>query len=154
MRQLGAVLIAHYLDPDRLTVGARWSRNHAHTQGRLCAVYAAPVIAARRPASGCSSARRNLAAGAPPRWPGWRCAERLAGLGAIEGLRPSSPSSPAGRRLQRSALHRETRRYLRAFADAAEQAGTALDLYNAVLDEYPGRLNHGVPWNSCRALTG
>jgi integrase len=41
----GADLIAHYLDPDRLPVQARWSRKHAHTQGRLCAVYAAPVIA-------------------------------------------------------------------------------------------------------------
>ncbi len=46
MRQPGAALIAHYLDPDRLPVEARWSRKHAHTQGRLCAVYAAPVIAA------------------------------------------------------------------------------------------------------------
>jgi len=46
MRQPGAALIAHYLDPDRLPVQARWSRKHAHTQGRLCALYAAPVIAA------------------------------------------------------------------------------------------------------------
>lgn len=46
MRRPGADLIAHYLDPDRLPVQARWSRTHAHTQGRLCALYAAPVIAA------------------------------------------------------------------------------------------------------------
>ena len=46
MRQPGAALIAHYLDPDRLPVQARWSRKHAPTQGRLCALYAAPVIAA------------------------------------------------------------------------------------------------------------
>jgi hypothetical protein len=45
MRQPGAALISHYLDPDRLSVKTRWSRKHAHTQGRLCAVYAAPVIA-------------------------------------------------------------------------------------------------------------
>lgn len=45
MRQPGAALIAHYLDPDRLPVQERWSRKHAHTQGRLCALYAAPVIA-------------------------------------------------------------------------------------------------------------
>ena len=44
MRQPGAALIAHYLDPDRLPVQARWSRKHAHTQGRPCALYAAPVI--------------------------------------------------------------------------------------------------------------
>jgi hypothetical protein len=46
VRRPGADLIAHYLDPDRLPVQARWSRKHAHTQGRLCARYAAPVIAA------------------------------------------------------------------------------------------------------------
>ena len=46
MRQPGAALIAHYLDPDRLPVSKRWSRKHAHSQGRLCARYAAPVIGA------------------------------------------------------------------------------------------------------------
>jgi hypothetical protein len=46
MRQPGAALIAHYLGADRLPVQERWSRKHAHTQGRLCALYAAPVIAA------------------------------------------------------------------------------------------------------------
>lgn len=45
MRQPGADLIAHYLDPGRLPVSQRWSRKHAHTQGRLCALYVAPVIA-------------------------------------------------------------------------------------------------------------
>ena len=44
MSKPGAALIAHYLDPDRLPVQARWSRKHAHTQRRLCALYAAPVI--------------------------------------------------------------------------------------------------------------
>jgi hypothetical protein len=33
MRKLGAALIAHYLDPDRLLVSDRWSRKYAHTQG-------------------------------------------------------------------------------------------------------------------------
>ena len=46
MRQPGAALIAHYLDPDRLPVGKRWSRKHAHTQMRLCQRFAAPVIGA------------------------------------------------------------------------------------------------------------
>ncbi|HTR94615.1 MAG TPA: site-specific integrase [Trebonia sp.] len=45
MERPGADLIAWYLDPDRLPVQDRWSRKHAHTQGRLCALYAAPVIA-------------------------------------------------------------------------------------------------------------
>ena len=44
MRRPGADLIAHYLDPDRLAVQERWSRKHAHTQGRLCERFAAPVI--------------------------------------------------------------------------------------------------------------
>jgi len=46
IRQPGAALISHYLDPDRLPVSERWSRKHAHTQGRLCALYVGPVIAA------------------------------------------------------------------------------------------------------------
>jgi hypothetical protein len=46
MRRPGADLIAHYLDPDRLPVQARWSRKHAHTQARLCQRFAVPVIAA------------------------------------------------------------------------------------------------------------
>jgi integrase len=46
MRQSGADLIAHYLDPDRLPVRDRWSRKHADTQRRLCERFAAPVIAA------------------------------------------------------------------------------------------------------------
>jgi hypothetical protein len=44
MRQPGAALIACYLTPDRLPVSERWSRKHAHSQSRLCALYAAPVI--------------------------------------------------------------------------------------------------------------
>jgi integrase len=46
MRQPGAALIAHYLDPDRLPVQERWSRKHAHTQARLCQLYVAPAIGA------------------------------------------------------------------------------------------------------------
>jgi hypothetical protein len=45
MRQPGAELIAHYLDPDRLPVQKRWSRKHADSQRRLCVRFAAPVIA-------------------------------------------------------------------------------------------------------------
>ena len=46
MRRPGADLIAWYLDPDRLPVHERWSRKHSHTQARLCARFAAPVIGA------------------------------------------------------------------------------------------------------------
>jgi hypothetical protein len=45
MRQPGAALIAHYLDLDRFPVSERSSRKHAHTQGRLCSLYVAPVTA-------------------------------------------------------------------------------------------------------------
>jgi integrase len=44
--RLGADLIAHYLDPDRLPAERRWSRKHAHTQRRLCERFALPVIGA------------------------------------------------------------------------------------------------------------
>jgi hypothetical protein len=37
-------MIAHYLDPDRLPVDERWSRQHADTQRRRCERFAAPVI--------------------------------------------------------------------------------------------------------------
>lgn len=46
----------------------------------------------------------------------------------------------------------ETRRYLKAFATAESRTSTALELYNAVLEEYPNRLNRGVLWNSTRAI--
>jgi hypothetical protein len=44
MTQPGAALIAHFLDPDRLPVGKRWSRKHAYTMSRLCERFAAPVL--------------------------------------------------------------------------------------------------------------
>jgi hypothetical protein len=46
MRRPGADLIGHYLDPGRLPAARQWSRKHADTQRRLCARFAAPVIAA------------------------------------------------------------------------------------------------------------
>ncbi len=45
MERPGADLIRFYLWPDRLPVGRRWSRKHAHTQRRLCERFASPVIA-------------------------------------------------------------------------------------------------------------
>jgi hypothetical protein len=41
----GSELIAFYLSADRLPADRQWSRKHAHTQGRLCERFAAPVIA-------------------------------------------------------------------------------------------------------------
>jgi hypothetical protein len=78
----------------------------------------------------------------------------LAGLDAIEALRPSAVV--AGHRPADASddprYIDETRRYLRAFAAAAEKTATVLDLYNAVVDEYPDRLNRGVLWNSAQAV--
>jgi integrase len=44
MERSGAELIAYFLSPDRHPPGRQWSRKHAHTQGRLCARFVAPVI--------------------------------------------------------------------------------------------------------------
>jgi integrase len=44
MERSGAELIAFFLSPDRHPPGRQWSRKHAHTQGRLCARFVAPVI--------------------------------------------------------------------------------------------------------------
>ena len=78
----------------------------------------------------------------------------LAALDVIEALRPTAVV--AGHRPAEASdsprYIEETRRYLRGFAAASEQATTALDLYNLVLKEYPDRLNRGVLWNSARAV--
>ncbi len=46
----------------------------------------------------------------------------------------------------------ETRRYLQDFATIAAATRTTDELYNAVVDTYPDRLNRGVLWNSARSL--
>jgi hypothetical protein len=51
MTRPGADLIAWYLNPDRLPVADRWSRNHADTQRRLCQRYATPSPPIRARAS-------------------------------------------------------------------------------------------------------
>jgi hypothetical protein len=45
-----------------------------------------------------------------------------------------------------------TRGYLKAFLAAAEHAQTHTDLYTAVLERYPDRINRGVLWNSARTV--
>jgi ribosomal protein L12E/L44/L45/RPP1/RPP2 len=44
MERPGAELIGYFLSPDRHPPGRQWSRKHAHTQGRLCERFVAPVI--------------------------------------------------------------------------------------------------------------
>jgi glyoxylase-like metal-dependent hydrolase (beta-lactamase superfamily II) len=78
----------------------------------------------------------------------------LAALDVIEALRPTAVV--AGHRSADSCddprYIDETRRYLRAFEAAVKGTTTALDLYNAVVEEYPDRLNRGVLWNSSKAV--
>jgi glyoxylase-like metal-dependent hydrolase (beta-lactamase superfamily II) len=78
----------------------------------------------------------------------------LAALDVIEALRPTAVV--AGHRSADSCddprYIDETRRYLRAFEAAVKGTATALDLYNAVVEEYPDRLNRGVLWNSTKAV--
>ncbi|MGH3212234.1 MAG: MBL fold metallo-hydrolase [Trebonia sp.] len=82
--------------------------------------------------------------------------EWLAGLDVIEALRPTAVI--AGHRPADASddprYIDETRRYLGAFEAASEKTATALDLYNAMANEYPDRLNRGVLWNSARAVKG
>jgi glyoxylase-like metal-dependent hydrolase (beta-lactamase superfamily II) len=78
----------------------------------------------------------------------------LAGLDVLDKLRPSAVV--AGHRAADAPddprYIDETRRYLKAFAAASARTDSALALYDAVLDEYPNRLNRGVLWNSARAV--
>jgi glyoxylase-like metal-dependent hydrolase (beta-lactamase superfamily II) len=78
----------------------------------------------------------------------------LAALDALDGLRPTAVVS--GHRQSAASddprYIDETRRYLKAFAAAESRTSTALELYMAMLEEYPNRLNRGVLWNSTRAV--
>jgi glyoxylase-like metal-dependent hydrolase (beta-lactamase superfamily II) len=78
----------------------------------------------------------------------------LAALDVVEALQPITVV--AGHRLADASddprYIDETRGYLRAFAAAAKRTATALELYDAVVDEYPDRLNRGVLWNSTKAV--
>jgi glyoxylase-like metal-dependent hydrolase (beta-lactamase superfamily II) len=45
-----------------------------------------------------------------------------------------------------------TRRYIQQFDVAVEKADTYLDLYEAMVDLYPDRINRGVLWNSAKSV--
>ncbi|WBB70579.1 MBL fold metallo-hydrolase [Micromonospora sp. WMMD812] len=78
----------------------------------------------------------------------------LDALDTIEALQPSAvvsghkrdgdPDSPQD-------IDR-TRRYINDFFAAADNASSHTDLYEAMVDLYPGRVNRGVLWNSARAV--
>jgi glyoxylase-like metal-dependent hydrolase (beta-lactamase superfamily II) len=47
-----------------------------------------------------------------------------------------------------------TRRYLQDFEAAAQRASNAQDLYEAMIERYPDRVNRAVVWHSAHALKG
>jgi hypothetical protein len=43
-----------------------------------------------------------------------------------------------------------TRRYIEDFVQAAERADDVMGVYDAMVEQYPGRVNRGVLWNSVK----
>jgi glyoxylase-like metal-dependent hydrolase (beta-lactamase superfamily II) len=78
----------------------------------------------------------------------------LDALDAIERLRPSAVV--AGHKRDGDADSPDdigrTRRYIEDFTAAAEKAGGFTDLYEAMVDLYPDRVNRGVLWNSAKTV--
>jgi len=83
MRRPGADLIAYYLDPNRLPVSSQWSRKHAYTQSRLCARFAAPVIAAVACQDIKPSHMQEIVNAAPTAGEGGRVAAMISALVAV-----------------------------------------------------------------------
>jgi glyoxylase-like metal-dependent hydrolase (beta-lactamase superfamily II) len=48
----------------------------------------------------------------------------------------------------------QTRRYLRDFDNAVENTDNPRDLYEAMVERYPNRINRAVVWNSANAIKG
>jgi glyoxylase-like metal-dependent hydrolase (beta-lactamase superfamily II) len=48
----------------------------------------------------------------------------------------------------------KTRRYLQDFDAAAQRADNAQELYEAIIERYPDRINRAVVWNSANAIKG
>lgn len=60
--------------------------------------------------------------------------------------RPDRPDSPD--------ILAETRAYIDDFEDCAERTGTTEELYRAMLDIHPDRVNPGALWGSARSVKG
>jgi len=77
----------------------------------------------------------------------------LTALDTIEALRPSTVVAGHKRdgAADSPATIDQTRRYLRDFQAANEQADDAEDLYDAMLERYPDRINPAVLWHSAVA---
>jgi hypothetical protein len=80
----------------------------------------------------------------------------LAALDTINSLQPSAVIAghkPDGAEDSPDNIEK-TRRYLQDFDAAAHRADNAQDLYEAVIERYPDRINRAVVWNSAHAIKG
>lgn len=80
----------------------------------------------------------------------------LAALGTIEKLAPTAVVSGHKRDGDPDSPEdiARTRRYIQDFDAAAEQASGYQELYDAMVELYPDRLNRGVLWNSAKSVMG
>ena len=80
----------------------------------------------------------------------------LAALDTIDSLEPSTVI--AGHKPQGAEDYpdnvAQTRRYLQDFDGAAQRAESAQDLYEAMIERYPDRINRAVVWHSAHAAKG
>jgi hypothetical protein len=119
MERSGADLIAWYLSPGRFPAGEQRSRQHAHTQRRLCERFVAPVIASLAGQDIRVADMQRIVNGAPTVQEGGRLhalVSALVGSGIRDGYlanarstRPGAPS-PSTARSSRSAAGRTRRR--------------------------------------------
>jgi glyoxylase-like metal-dependent hydrolase (beta-lactamase superfamily II) len=80
----------------------------------------------------------------------------LAALDTIDSLQPSTVIAGHKRDGAEDGPDNidKTRRYLQDFDAAAQRTGNAQDLYEAVIERYPDRINRAVVWNSAHAIKG
>jgi glyoxylase-like metal-dependent hydrolase (beta-lactamase superfamily II) len=80
----------------------------------------------------------------------------LAALDIIDSLQPSTVIAGHKRDGAKDSPDNidKTRRYLQDFDAAAQRTDNAHDLYQAMIERYPDRINPAVAWNSAHAIKG
>jgi glyoxylase-like metal-dependent hydrolase (beta-lactamase superfamily II) len=80
----------------------------------------------------------------------------LAALDTIDSLQPSTVIAGHKRDGAEDSPDNieKTRRYLQDFDAAARRTDNAQDLYEAMIERYPDRINRAVVWNSAHAIKG
>ena len=86
-------------------------------------------------------------------------AQRLAWLAAVDKVAALGPRFVvAGHKREGNAddpaILAETRQYILAFDRLVETTSSTLELYRAMLEVYPGRINRGALWGAARAVKG